>query len=74
MTGPGWVERTSGRSWMGRVTLWEVRDGSGDAQEDLGRDERPSHWFRTGRGPLGRSWTGWGILAEVRDGLGDPLR
>ena len=48
---------------MGRGTLGEVRDGSGDPQEGPG-------WVR---GPLGRSRTGHGNLPEVRDGLGDPL-
>ena len=71
---------------MGRGTLGEVQDGTGDSREGPGRFGGPSNWSRTGRwdprgglgrvgGPSGRSMTGRGgseWVGEVWDRLGDP--
>ena len=56
---------------MGRWTLGEIRDWSGDS---LGGPERVGVPFGgPGRiwGPSGRSGTGRGTHRDVRDGLGD---
>ena len=79
---PGLVGGPSGKFWSERWTPGEVRDGSGDPREDLGRVGNIGE-FRDGsgdpRGVLGRvgglsgsSRTGWGTIGEVRDRLGDP--
>ena len=47
---------------MGRGTLSEVLDGSGDPRGGPGRVG----------GPSGRSVSGWGILEVVREGSEDP--
>ena len=47
---------------MGRGTLWEVQDRSGDLWGGLGQVG----------GPLGRSEIGWGTRLEVLEGPEDP--
>ena len=70
---------------MVRLTLGEVRDGSGDPRGGPGRVEGPSGSSGTGRGTLGEVWDGSrdprgvpemgrGTLGEVRDGSVDPQK
>ena len=68
---------------MSRGTLGEVRDGSKDLLEGLGRDGGPYRRSETGRktfpegpGRVGglsvRSRMGQGTFGQIRDGPGDP--
>ena len=41
---------------MCRGTLWEVRDGSGEPQGDLGGVGGPTRRSETGRGTIGEVW------------------
>ena len=57
---------------MGRGTLKEVWDGSGDRWGGPVRVWRPSGRSRTGRGTLGEVQNGRESLGEVQDGSIDP--
>ena len=57
---------------MGRETLGEVLDGSGDPRKNPGQVEGQSGRFGMGRGLSEKSGTGRGTRGEVRDGLRDP--
>ena len=63
---------------MGRGTLEEVQDGSGDPLGGLkeprggpGRVGGTSRRFGMGQGT---HWEVWGNLVEVRDGSGEPRK
>ena len=59
-----------GRTEMGRETLKEVLDGSGDPQGGPERVGGLSGRSGTGRGHSGMPGTVWGTLGDFRDGSG----
>ena len=58
---------------MGRGTVGEVWDGSGDPRGDPGRVGGTSVRSGTGRGPTGRSWMGRGTLRGGPGRVGVPF-
>ena len=68
------VMGTTGRSGTSRVTLKEVRGGSGTLPEVQAGSGNTSEGPGRLGGHMGRSGTGRGALPEIRNGSGDSLQ